>query len=208
MAALLLITKLFLWPLLVWLAAGRRSATALYGAAAALALSVLAWLPIGGITAYPRLLHELSLQELGVSFQPVRVVPGSPETRLLVLEVAVAIAAVVLAWSSRRRANEARGFALAIGLSLLGSPILWPHYLVLLAAPLAIRSPRLSLIWLIPLAMWICPSAMAPQHVWPALVAAAVIVSAILASAGARPWPRTRWTAATRPSAGDVPASG
>jgi alpha-1,2-mannosyltransferase len=207
LAALLLITKLFLWPLLLWLAAARRSRTAMLGAAAALSLSVLAWLPLGGISAYPRLLHELSLQELGASLQPVRLVPGSPASQLLVLEAAVALAAVLLAWSSRR-VSEMQGFVLAIGLSLLGSPILWPHYLVLLAVPLAIRSPRLTPVWLVPLAMWIYPSPVAPQHVWPALVGATVIVWAILGSAGARPRGLARSTPRPGLSSGDVPVSG
>ena len=36
-------------------------------------------------------------------------------------------------------------------------PIVWLHYLVLLLVPLAIARPRFSLLWLLPVLLWVSP---------------------------------------------------
>jgi alpha-1,2-mannosyltransferase len=181
-AAAVLIAKLFLWPVLVWLVASRRSLAAASAAGAAIAVSFLAWLPIGGITTYPRMMHALSIQEGGLSFQPVWLLPGRPELRLAVLE-ALAICSIAALGFVTRRFGHRSGYVLAVGISLLASPILWPHYLLLLAAPIAIRSRRFSWLWLAPLAMWAYPfDATHHQHTWPVLLLAAVVVVVTLAA--------------------------
>ena len=57
---------------------------------------------------------------------------------------------LALAW--RRRS-----IALAIAAAFLLSPIVWRHYFVLLAVPLAISFPRLHPAWAIPLGLWLVP---------------------------------------------------
>ena len=53
-------------------------------------------------------------------------------------------------------ANAESTFA-RIGAALALSPIVWLHYLVLLAVPLAIARPRFSPLWLLPIVLWVCP---------------------------------------------------
>jgi hypothetical protein len=55
-----------------------------------------------------------------------------------------------------RRGDDRLSFTLAIVASLLCAPIAWLHYFVLLAAPLAIYRSRLSPLWFVPLALWLC----------------------------------------------------
>ena len=44
--------------------------------------------------------------------------------------------------------------ALALATSLVLSPIVWPHYFLLLLIPLAARHPRFGVAWLVPLLSW------------------------------------------------------
>ena len=55
----------------------------------------------------------------------------------------------------RRDARQALG--LTIVLMLVASPLLWAHYFSLLLIPLALRRPRLSVVWALPLLMWLMP---------------------------------------------------
>ena len=192
----LLVTKVFLWPLAVWLGATRRLSAAIAAVAVAVGVSVLAWLPIGGLASYPRLLHALSLHELGASYQLARLLPGTPSTQLAVLELGAVIAAGGLVWASRRL-DHASSFSLAVGVALLFSPIVWLHYATLLVVPLALRKPQFSWLWLMPLALWVYPFETTSHRVAPVLVFAAVTVVATA------PWPRIlvrRHVAATNPS--------
>jgi alpha-1,2-mannosyltransferase len=167
--ALLLVTKVFLWPLAVWLGATRRSLAAVAGVAAAVGVSVLAWLPIGGIAGYPGLLHAVSLHELGASYQLARLLPVTPSTRLALLEFAALVGAGLLVWACRRL-DHVSSFALAVGLALMLSPIVWLHYATLLVVPLALRRPRFSGLWLVPLALWAYPFETTAYHLWPVIV--------------------------------------
>ena len=58
-----------------------------------------------------------------------------------------------------RRGDEARWFTCAIGAVLVLTPVMWLHYLALLAVPLGIVRPRFSAIWLLPIVLWVCPRA-------------------------------------------------
>ena len=40
-----------------------------------------------------------------------------------------------------------------VGVSVVATPIVWPHYLALLLVPLAIRYPRPALAWVLPYAL-------------------------------------------------------
>lgn len=187
-AGLAIVAKLFLWPLLIWLAASRRPRAAAWAFACGLTVSLLAWIPLGGLGAYPRLLHALSLAEGGSSFQPLWLLPLRPEVLLTVMEAAALAGGLLLALVSRRL-PDAGAFALAIGVALLFCPIVWPHYFVLLVVPLALRSPRFSALWLAPIVMWVYPF---PQRhgAWPALlfaaVAAGMTAAAVMRSAATR----------------------
>src|SRR5262249_7352298 len=64
--------KLFLWTLVVWLAATRRFLAALIALAAAVLLAVVSWAAIGfaDLSEYPSLLHHLSSLESAESYSP------------------------------------------------------------------------------------------------------------------------------------------
>ena len=105
------VLKVFLWPLLVWLAATRRWTAASGPRALALGLALASWAVIGfrGLGDYPELLRRLSDVEAENSYSAfaVLVALGLPATLARVLVVLAAAALLVLAWrvarGSRRR---------------------------------------------------------------------------------------------------------
>lgn len=197
----LLVTKVFLWPLAVWLGATRRLLAAIAAVAAAVGFSVLAWLPIGGLADYPGLLHSLSLHELGASYQLARLLPGTPSTQLAILEFGAVTAAGALVWACRRL-DHASSFGLAVGVALMFSPIVWLHYATLLVVPLALKRPQFSWLWLMPLALWVYPFETTSHQVAPVVVFAAVAAVATI------PWTRIAFVGAARrgqPEAGGRP---
>jgi hypothetical protein len=68
-----------------------------------------------------------------------------------VMVIAAGLAILALA---RRCASgpdgDRRAFGLAVLAALTATPIVWEHYMVLLFVPIALISPRLSRLWLIP----------------------------------------------------------
>jgi len=157
------VLKLFLWPLVVWLALTRRVRAAATALATAVALALVSWAVIGfsGITDYPRLLRELVELEGENSYSAFAVLRavGLPD---LVAQAAVVAAGLVLLVLARRAAGasgqielerDRRSLTLAIAAALVLTPILWLHYLSLLLVPIALARPRLSLLWFAPLAL-------------------------------------------------------
>jgi hypothetical protein len=55
------------------------------------------------------------------------------------------------------RRDERVAMILAVLLMLVASPLVWSHYFVLLMIPLALAKPRFGPVWLVPVAMWVCP---------------------------------------------------
>jgi hypothetical protein len=55
--------------------------------------------------------------------------------------------------------DDRRALAAMIGVSFVATPILWPHYLVLLFIPIAFASPTFSPLWLAPVVLWVDVSA-------------------------------------------------
>jgi len=150
--------KVFVWPLLVWLAATKRSAAAVGAAVAAVGLALGSWAAIGfdGIADYPDLLRRLSDVEAENSYSAyaILVTIGLPSGLAHVVVAAAAAAVLVLAWRAARGADgDRRALTLALAAGFVLTPILWLHYLVLLVVPIALARPRLSVLWLVPLAM-------------------------------------------------------
>ena len=185
------VAKLFVWPLFVWLLATRRLRTAVEAGAVALLLLVGGWAAIGfaGLRSYPRLLHVLSQVEAVQSFSLVGLlrVHGGIATALTVLLAAAVVAGVVLA--ARGEDGDRRSLAVAVAGTLLATPVLWLHYLVLLFVPIALTRPRLSALWFAPLAFWVTPLAHSDGSVWRTCfvlaVAALIVLRALLPSGAA-----------------------
>jgi hypothetical protein len=151
--------KLFLWPLGLWLLARRRFESAAAAAAIAVA-GTLAVLPFESLPSYLHLLNRMEKKYGSGSYNLVGLLnqAGLSDRRLVYL-VVWSVGLVLLALSVRRRS-----LTLAIAASLVLSPIVWVHYFVLLAIPLALRWPRFAAAWAIPLFYWLCPGAGAHER--------------------------------------------
>ena len=140
--------KFFLWPLGVWLVAtGRYRAAAI--AAATAAASVLAVVPFAPLHAYLDTLREVREAFDQDSYSPFGFLMqlGVPETLARGVTWAIGLALLVACW---RRASL--GLAVAAALAL--SPIVWLDYYAVAAIPLAVVRPRLTWVWLAPIATW------------------------------------------------------
>lgn len=171
------VLKLFLWPLAVWLLATRRWRAFLLCAGASIILLLGGWAVIGfaGLRSYPTLLHVLQQVEAPVSFSVVALfhLGGAAATAVTVALSLAAVAAIALA--ARSAEGDRRAFAVAIVASLVATPLLWLHYLLLLFVPIALYRPRLSGLWFLPLALWATPMTHSHGVTWRILLALAVL---------------------------------
>jgi hypothetical protein len=140
--------KFFLWPLGVWLAARGRWAAAATAAAIA-GGSLLLVLPFTGLDEYVRTLLELGRTFDQESYSPFGFLMqiGAPEALSRAVMLVLGAALLFACW---RRAS----FALAVAAALILSPIVWLDYYAVAAIPLAAVRPKLSWVWLPPLATW------------------------------------------------------
>jgi hypothetical protein len=105
---------------------------------------------------YPQMLSNLSYLQEGraVSLVAVLLVAGVAPGVASALALALTVGMLVVAWRIARGPDgDRKAFGLVIIAALTSTPIVWEHYLVLLFIPVALASPRLSRIWLLPL----CP---------------------------------------------------
>ena len=182
--------KLLLWPVFVWVLATRRLRTAALALAVGAAVTVVAWAVIGfaGLGEYPDLLRRLSELQSERSYSIVGMAAtlgvgeGVGRAATLVVGGVLLVACVLLA----RRGDEERSFTCAVAATLALSPIVWLHYLVLLLVPLAILRPRFSLLWLLPVLLWVSPRpgyAEGYETFMPGLVAVILVAAAARAAA-------------------------
>jgi hypothetical protein len=149
--------KVFLWPLWLWLIRTRRFAAAAVAAVVSAVMVVGVWAAIGfdGAREYPALLGRLTALVGPQSYSPYalgRSLGFGGGAAQAVVYVVAALAIAVAAWAF---SDAGRLLAVAIALSLVATPILWPHYLVLLFVPIALARRSFSPLWLAPLAFWI-----------------------------------------------------
>ena len=179
--------KLLFWPMYVWMLATQRFRAAALSVVVGVAVTLGAWAVIGfaGFAEYPDLLRRLSDIQSARSYSLVGIaeVVGLGEMAgralMLLLGGGLLVGCVVLA----RRGDDARSFACAVAATLVLSPIVWLHYLVVMIVPLAILRPRFSALWLLPVLLWVSPKpgyAEGFQTLMP-LVAAAILVGVLLA---------------------------
>lgn len=157
--ALTLATKLFLWPVGVWLIATRRYRAAAVSAVTTVLLVGGTWAAIGfaGLRDYPALLRVLA-EALELDSYTIFALAsdlGAPELVGRGLGIVVGAATLLGCWVLGRRGEEERSFTLAIVAALLFTPIIWLHYFALLLMPIAIVHKRLSLLWATPLLFWL-----------------------------------------------------
>lgn len=183
--ALLVSFKLFLWPLLVWLLATRRVRAFLASATltAAFILAPFASVGIDALRSYPHLLRTLTMVDGPSSFSLLAVFDSatSHHSAQLALVLATFILVGVIGAVARGEEGDRRAFSVAIVAAVMLSPIVWAHYFILLAAPIALVRPRLAALWFTPLLFWATgASALGEPHrlVIGVLVPLLVLVSA------------------------------
>jgi hypothetical protein len=181
LTALLVSLKLFLWPLALWLLATRRYAALGYAAACGLVVNAVAWTVLGWneLDRYIRLLHALAATEekRGYSLISLALREGTGRVAAYALALALAAGGGVICLALGRRGRDVAALALALGVSLLATPIVQLHYFALLLVPLALVRPRLTLAWALPLAMWVCFS---PSRPWQIAVALGIGTAMVL----------------------------
>jgi hypothetical protein len=162
LVALLISAKLFLWPLGLWLLATRRYASVAWATLVAIAINAVAWAVLGfdELGRYRDLLAALTRAMEGLAYSPIAFVLHHGGSRGLAYAVGLGIAGVVACAcvAYGRRGDDASAIVLAVAVSLLAAPLVWNSYLALLIVPLALTRPRLDAVWIVPLAMWVCPA--------------------------------------------------
>ena len=178
--------KFLMWPLLVWTVATRRLRATAWALAIGLVVTLAAWAVIGfdGLTGYPDLLRRLSdiQSERSYSIVGMASTAGLDATVGQALTLLVGGGLLVGCVFLARRSDDARSFTCAVAATLALSPIVWLHYLVVLLVPVAIARPRFSLLWLLPVLLWVSPRpgyAEGVQTFLPAL-AVAILVTILL----------------------------
>jgi Glycosyltransferase family 87 len=168
LAALTAVTKLFLWPLALWLLVTKRlRATAVFFVVSVLFI-VGGWAVIGfaGLRSYPHLVHVLAQVEQGVSYSIVALL-GLSGTSAAIMLLAIAAAVVLgMAFAARGADGDRRAFTIAIAGSLAATPVVWLHYFALLLIPIALYRPRLSALWFAPVILWLTPASHANGSLW------------------------------------------
>jgi alpha-1,2-mannosyltransferase len=188
--ALIIVAKLFLWPLAVWLVATGRARVALRAALLVIVASALGWALIGfaGLADYPKLLQVLAQAEQGRGYSLVSAGLALGLGPAFARAVAVAVGAGLLAfcWREGRRGSDERSLALALAAALALSPIVWLHYFVLLLVPIALARRTFGAIWLIPALFWFTPYEENFEQHWRIAVGIAIAALALAAAAWVR----------------------
>lgn len=173
------VIKLFLWPIAVWLAATRRWRAAVLSACFSAILLLGGWAVIdfAGLHSYPTLVHVLEQIEGPVSYSLIALLglSGGAQTATTVVLSLAGVVAIVLA--ARGADGDRRALVVAVFVSLVATPLLWLHYLVLLYLPIGLYRPRLSVLWFLPLVLWATPSTHSHGVVWQILLSFAVIAA-------------------------------
>ena len=156
LVAYVLTAKVFLWPLWLWLVRTRRFAAAGVAAGAATTAVVASWAAIGfgGLAEYPRLLARMTQLEgprsysLYALFRSLGAGHGAAQAVVYGVALCALVAAVLFVRGDRE------WLVATLGLALVATPILWPHYLVLLFVPVALMRRQLSHLWIALLVLW------------------------------------------------------
>jgi len=180
--------KLFLWPVLVWLVFTRRLRGGVAAAATLAAVAgIWALTDRHGLSEYRAILRVLNQVYRNGSYSPQALALAFGGSSAVAAAVSVVLAAVGVGVIFLLRRRERDAFAAAVVLSLVATPILWMHYLVLLIVPLVLLSPSLSAWWLALIPLWATPSYASHGERWRLVLTLAVV--AVIASA---PWLRAR----------------
>lgn len=164
LAAAVVTSKLFLIPLLLWLLLSRRYRTFAWAAGGTVFLLALGFVlgPLGP-GGYLHLLSRLGSNEARQGFGAIGALMNLGLSNGVAegLAAALGLAVVCLAYRQWRRGGDERlVFSAALVAALLLSPVVWSHYLALVAAiPIVFQARRRWFVWLA-----LCSWAIAPPH--------------------------------------------
>lgn len=187
--------KFVLAPLLLWMWATRRARAALLAVGVGVVALIASWAAVGfaGLTSYSDQVGKLEFSDsyslLGIA-QALDSGPVAGRLAMIAGGLGLLLAVVVLG----RRGDEVRAFTCAIVAALVLAPVVWLHYLVLLAVPLGISRPRFAPIWLLPIVLWMCPRAGHGDGLQPFVPA--LVVAALFAVLMVHPGPERHGRAA------------
>lgn len=204
--ACLVAVNLFLWPLGFFMLITGRFKVAALAVVSFVALMLAGWAAIGfaGLGSYPRLLSDLSSIETraGVSYVSAGLALGASRAVAELAAGLIAVTLLAMTWLvARQPGNEARAYGLALLAGLASSPVVWPHFLVLVFVPIALVSPRLSALWLVPFLAYLAHVAQSNGDIWLIVPYLAIELTVAAALIG---WPGDK----ARPTPGPPPFSG
>jgi hypothetical protein len=159
---LALALKLFLWPLVIWLAATRRLRAAVLSLFVGTGVLLVSWAAIGfsGLVEYPGLLRRLDRAVGGETYSTyiagVDLGVPAPAARAMWIMIGLTFVAGVVLMG--RRGDDRSAFILAAAASLALTPIVWLHYFALLIVVVAVAQPTLGLLWFLPLTLVAVPA--------------------------------------------------
>jgi hypothetical protein len=159
LVAALVVFKLYLWPLGVFLLATRRYRASAVAVVVGAAATFGSWALLGfaGLRQYPQLLDRLTSLVGDQSYSPYALFrslgasAGVARYAMLGFGALLLVAVVV---RGRRAESERAALMVAVAASLALSPVVWPHYLVLLVVLVALAQPTFGAVWLGPIALW------------------------------------------------------
>jgi hypothetical protein len=193
-----LAVKFVMWPLLVWLVATRRAASAALATAIGVVLLVVPWAVIGfeGFTEYPGLLRRLDRAVGDDAYTVFNLASDLGATSAIARAIWIVVGLGVLAACVlvARGGDERSAFVLALAASLALSPLVWLHYFALLMVAVAVAQPRLGLIWFLPLVMIVATGHGDPGPARNALTLATAALTIALALRETRGYRRLRST--------------
>ena len=184
--ALAIALKLFLWPLVVWLAATRRWLDAALAGGLAAVITFAAWAAIGfdGMSDYPELVRRLKevVGARGYSLVALGVEAGLPGGVADLFPWAVGLALVAWVVVLAQRSQERRAFCIAVVAAIALTPIVWLHSFALLIVPVAIYRPRFAWVWLLFWLFWLTPHQTNAGDLWRILLVDGVVIALVAAS--------------------------
>jgi hypothetical protein len=199
--------KLIVWPLVVWMLLTRRIRGAAIAVGSAVALLLLSWASIGfkGLPAYPRLLAADGRAFAGRTHSITALFMHMGVSQSLAQVLGVVLAVILAALVIRRVDSDDRTlFLVAVGFSLLSSPMLEMHYVTVLLIPLAVLRPRLDTLWIFAVDIfWLSPHE--PAATWQ--IALVLFAITVLLARARRPVPRAPSLPAVRAPARAVAAT-
>jgi hypothetical protein len=161
LVGLLVVAKLFVWPLGIWLVATRRYAALGYALVVGAVLNVVGWAVIGfdQISAYRDLSRDITRLDVGRSYNLVHLMlsGGAGHDAAYGLQTFAAIAGCGCCIALGRAGRDQSALIVSVAVALLAAPVIWLHYFALLMVPLALTTPSLSAVWIAPIALFVCP---------------------------------------------------